>query len=40
MLEMIDKELDNVLESTEKEITHISGYVTKLLEANSPGCVK
>lgn len=32
MLEMIDKELDNVLESTEKEITHISGYVTKLLE--------
>ena len=32
MLEMIDKELDNLLESTEKEITHISGYVTKLLE--------
>ena len=32
MLNMIDKELDNLLESTEKEITHISGYVTKLLE--------
>ena len=32
MLNMIDKELDNLLESTEKEITHISAYVTKLLE--------
>ena len=32
MLNMIDKELDNLLDSTEKEITHISGYVTKLLE--------
>ena len=32
MLNMIDKELDNLLYSTEKEITHISGYVTKLLE--------
>ena len=32
MLNMIDKELDNLLESTEKEITHISSYVTKLLE--------
>ena len=32
MLNMIDKELDNLLDSTEKEITHISGYVTRLLE--------
>lgn len=32
MLNMIDKELDNLLDNTEKEITHISGYVTKLLE--------
>ena len=32
MLNMIDKELDNLLESTEKEITHISAYITKLLE--------
>ena len=32
MLNMIDKELDNLLDSTEKEITHISAYVTKLLE--------
>jgi len=32
MLDMIDKELDNLLTNTEKEITHISGYVTKLLE--------
>lgn len=32
MLNMIDKELDNLLDSTKKEITHISSYVTKLLE--------
>ena len=32
MLDMIDKELDNLLTNTEKEIKHISGYVTKLLE--------
>ena len=32
MLDMIDKELDNLLTNTEKEITHISRYVTKLLE--------
>ena len=32
MLDMIDKELDNLISNTEKEITHISGYVTKLLE--------
>lgn len=32
MLDLIDKELDNLLDSTEKEITHINGYVTKLLE--------
>lgn len=33
MLDMINKELDNLLNNTEKEITHISTYVTKLLEA-------
>ena len=32
MLNMIDKELDNLLDSTKKEITHISSYVTKLFE--------
>lgn len=32
MLNMIDKELDNLLDSAKKEITHISSYVTKLLE--------
>ena len=32
MLDMIYKELDNLLSNAEKEITHISGYVTKLLE--------
>ena len=32
MLDMINKELDNLLNNTEKEITHISIYVTKLLE--------
>ena len=32
MLDMINKELDNLLSATQKEITHISGYVTKLLD--------
>lgn len=32
MLEMIDKELDTLLTNANKEIIHISGYVTKLLE--------
>ena len=32
MLDMINKELDNLLVNTEKEVTHISSYVTKLLE--------
>lgn len=31
MLKMIDEVLEELLENTEKEITHISGYVTKLL---------
>jgi len=32
MLDTVNKELDNLLTNTQKEITHISGYVTKLLE--------
>lgn len=32
MLDMINKELNNLLNNTENEITHISTYVTKLLE--------
>jgi len=32
MLKMIDKELENLLINTKKEVTHISSYVTKLLE--------
>lgn len=32
MLDMIDKELENLIESTGKEITHISRFVTKLLD--------
>ena len=32
MLKMIDKVLEELLENTQQEITHISGYVTRLLE--------
>ena len=32
ILEMINKELENLIASTEKEIMHISGYMNKLLE--------